>query len=121
MRNHFDHLAKQLGQAALRPSGITVVNDPINPETQYADLRYEPDPARQAARDQLGLLGRIAGGVCLLEVYSQAPQETSPASDFFRLFFLPVFILVPLMTMKSLAEERRLGTLETLGSLGTLT
>jgi hypothetical protein len=74
MRNHFDHLAKQLGQAALGPSGITVVNDPINPETQYADLRYEPDPARQAARDQLGLLGRIAGGVCLLEVYSQAPS-----------------------------------------------
>jgi hypothetical protein len=74
MRNHFDHLAKQLGQAALGPFGITVVNDPINPETQYADLRYEPDPARQAAKDQLGLLGRIAGGVCLLEVYSQAPS-----------------------------------------------
>ncbi|HEX2691733.1 MAG TPA: hypothetical protein VHN14_34220 [Kofleriaceae bacterium] len=74
MRTHFDHLAKQLGQAALGHSGITVVNDPINPETQYADLRYEPDPARQAVRDQLGLLGRIAGGVCLLEVYSQAPS-----------------------------------------------
>src|ERR1700755_425129 len=74
MRNRFDQLAKQLGQAALGPSGITVVNDPINPETQYADLRHEPDPARQAARDQLGLLGRIAGELCLLEVYSQAPS-----------------------------------------------
>ena len=60
MRNHFDHLAKELGQAALGPSGITVVNEPITAETQYADLRYEPDPARQAARDRLGLLGRIA-------------------------------------------------------------
>jgi hypothetical protein len=29
MRNHFDHLAKELGQAALGSSGITVVNDPI--------------------------------------------------------------------------------------------
>jgi hypothetical protein len=74
MRNRFDQLAKQLGQAALERSGITVVNDPINPETQYADLRHEPDPALQAARDQLGLLGRIAGGLCLLEVYSQAPS-----------------------------------------------
>src|ERR1700755_81132 len=74
MRNRFDQLAKQLGQAALGSSGITVVNDPINPETQYADLRHEPDPARQAARDQLGLLGRMAGGLCLLEVYSQAPS-----------------------------------------------
>ena len=78
MRNYFDHLAKELGQAALGPTGITVVNDPITPETQYADLRYEPDPARQAARDRLGLLGRIAGSVCLLEVYSQAPS----AEDF---------------------------------------
>ena len=68
MRNHFDHLAKELGQAALGPSGITVVNEPITAETQYADLRYEPDPARQAARDRLGLLGRIASDVCLLEV-----------------------------------------------------
>src|SRR5689334_6014510 len=74
MRNHFDHLAKELGQAALGPSGITVVNEPITAETQYADLRYEPDPARQAARDRLGLLGRIASDVCLLEVYSQAPS-----------------------------------------------
>jgi hypothetical protein len=52
MRDHFDHLAKELGQAALGPSGITVVNEPITAETQYADLRYEPDPARQAARDR---------------------------------------------------------------------
>lgn len=50
----------------------------------------------------------------LLNTYSQAPQETAPAYDFFRLFWLPVFILVPLMTMKSVSEERRLGTLETL-------
>jgi ABC-2 type transport system permease protein len=50
----------------------------------------------------------------LLDVYSQSAQETSPAYDFFRLFWLPVFILVPLMTMKSVSEERRLGTLETL-------
>ncbi len=35
-------------------------------------------------------------------------QETSPAYDFFRLFWLPVFIMVPLMTMKSVSEERRL-------------
>src|SRR5262249_32189069 len=74
LRHHLHHLANELGQAPLGPSGITVVNAPINPETQYADLRYEPDPARQAARDRLGLLGRIAGGVCLLEVYSQAPS-----------------------------------------------
>jgi len=50
----------------------------------------------------------------LLESYSEAARETSPAFDFFRLFWLAVIIVVPLMTMKSIAEERRLGTLETL-------
>jgi ABC-2 type transport system permease protein len=51
----------------------------------------------------------------LLNVYSETAQETSPAYDFFRLFLgFAVFIIVPLMTMKSISEERRLGTLETL-------
>jgi len=50
----------------------------------------------------------------LLESYSEAARETSPACDFFRLFWLAVIIIVPLMTMKSISEERRLGTLETL-------
>jgi hypothetical protein len=74
MRNRFDKLAKDLGQEALGPSGTTVVNGAINPETQYADLRHEPDPARQAERDRLGLLGRLAAFACLIEVYSQAPN-----------------------------------------------
>lgn len=35
MRNHFDHLAKELGQAALGPSGITIVNEPITGRGQH--------------------------------------------------------------------------------------
>jgi hypothetical protein len=74
MPNHFDKIAKQIGKEALSPSGTTVVNDEINPETQYADLRHEPDPAHQAQRDRLGLLGRLAASACLIEVYSDAPN-----------------------------------------------
>jgi hypothetical protein len=72
MRNHFDHLAKEIGQKALGPTGAAAAHDPINAETQYADLRYEPDPARQEERDRLGLLGRLAAVPCLIEVYSHA-------------------------------------------------
>jgi len=50
----------------------------------------------------------------ILSHYSKAPQELSPAHVFFELFWLPVFFMVPLLTMKCLAEERRLGTIETL-------
>ncbi len=50
----------------------------------------------------------------LLDAYSRSPQETPPSVVFFQLFWIPVFFMVPLLTMKSFAEERRLGTLETL-------
>jgi len=74
MRNRFDQLAKQIGQKALDRFGVAVTQDAINSETQYADLRYEPDPARQAERGRLGLLGRLAASACIIEVYSDAPN-----------------------------------------------
>jgi ABC-2 type transport system permease protein len=50
----------------------------------------------------------------ILDMYSKAPQETPPSATFFQIFFIPVFFMVPLLTMKCFAEERRMGTLETL-------
>lgn len=50
----------------------------------------------------------------LLATYAAEPSDVSPAVGFFKLFFFPVFFLTPLLTMRSLAEERRLGTIETL-------
>jgi hypothetical protein len=75
MRNRFDHVAKQIGQQALNAVGTTVIQDAINPETQYADLRHEPDPLRHSERHRLGLLGQLAAWPCLIEVYSQAPGK----------------------------------------------
>jgi hypothetical protein len=74
VRNRFDQLAKQIGQEALGPSGTTVASDEISPETQHADLRHEPDPAREAERARLGLLGRLAAVLCLIEIYGHAPD-----------------------------------------------
>ena len=50
----------------------------------------------------------------ILEEYSGTPQEVSPANVYFNLFWLPACVMVPLLTMKCIAEERRLGTIETL-------
>ncbi|MGC4071819.1 MAG: ABC transporter permease [Nibricoccus sp.] len=50
----------------------------------------------------------------LLEDYSRGPMEISPAGAFFAIFPLPVLFMVPLLTMKSISEERKNGTLETL-------
>jgi hypothetical protein len=74
MRNCFDHLAKNIGKEALGPSGLTVVHDEISPDAHHADLRHEPDPAREAERARLGLLGRIAAVLCLIEIYGRAPE-----------------------------------------------
>ena len=46
--------------------------------------------------------------------FSQEPIDSLPTADFLKLFWVPVCFMVPLLTMKSLAEERRTGTLETL-------
>jgi ABC-2 type transport system permease protein len=48
----------------------------------------------------------------VLFFYDNAPQTELPSTLYFQLFWMPVFFMVPLLTMKSVAEERRHGTLE---------
>ncbi|MBP8257762.1 MAG: ABC transporter permease subunit [Opitutaceae bacterium] len=72
----------------------------VNPGTYIAAVLF------------LAVMGFFFTG--MLEGYGGAGQEQSPATIFFRYFFIPVFFMVPLLTMKCFAEERRLGTLETL-------
>jgi hypothetical protein len=74
MRHRFDQLGKRIGREALGPSGPTAVHDEISPDAQHADLRHEPDPACAAERARLGLLGRIAAVLCLIEIYAHAPD-----------------------------------------------
>jgi hypothetical protein len=72
MHNPFDHLAKKVGKEALDPSGLTVVQYEISRDAQHADLRHDPDPKRRAERAKLGLLGRIAAVLCLIDVFGHA-------------------------------------------------
>jgi ABC-2 type transport system permease protein len=60
----------------------------------------------------LAVMGFMFTGI--LDLYSQTPQDISPAIVFFRYFPAAVLVMVPLLTMRCLAEERRLGTIETL-------
>lgn len=58
------------------------------------------------------VMGFIFQGI--VETFNQSAQESLPVVVFFQIFWLPVFFMVPLLTMKSFAEEKRQGTLETL-------
>lgn len=72
----------------------------VNPSTYIAATLF------------LAVMGFFFTGI--LQDYSRAAQEVSPAQVFFQIFWFPVLFMVPLLTMKCLAEERRLGTIETL-------
>jgi hypothetical protein len=74
MHNPFDRLAKKVGKEALDACGVTIVQYEISRDAQQADLRHDPDPARTAERARLGLLGRIAEVLCLIEIYGHAPD-----------------------------------------------
>lgn len=50
----------------------------------------------------------------VLQDYNKSPQELLPTNIFFNAFFIPVLFLVPLLTMRSIAEERRLGLMDSL-------
>ncbi len=50
----------------------------------------------------------------ILKGMANAPGERPPAEQFFSVFWLPAFFVVPLLTMRSLAGERNTGTLDTL-------
>ena len=50
----------------------------------------------------------------ILRSMVNTPSETLPTVQFFSVFWIPVFFVVPLLTMRSIAGERSIGTLDTL-------
>ena len=63
-----------------------------------------------------GLFLTLMGGIywyALLEC-SRSPQNWTPVEATFRLFWLPLLCILPLLTMRTFAEERRSGTLAAL-------
>lgn len=74
-------------------------------------------PATYAAGGLFLLLMGIVY-ISIIQDFSNRPHENVPMTHFFNGFWLPVLFLVPLITMRSFAEERRLGTLEAILTTG---
>jgi ABC-2 type transport system permease protein len=50
----------------------------------------------------------------ILRAMVEKPEDVLPSVQFFSIFWIPVFFVVPLLTMRSIAGERANGTLDTL-------
>ncbi|MEI2420632.1 hypothetical protein V6O07_10195, partial [Arthrospira platensis SPKY2] len=50
----------------------------------------------------------------ILQAMVEKPEDVLPSVQFFSIFWIPVFFVVPLLTMRSIAGERANGTLDTL-------
>lgn len=72
----------------------------INPPTYIAAVLF------------LSLMGLLYASV--LGFTASESQDDLPIVQFLSFFWIPVFFVVPLLTMRSIAEERNTGTLETL-------
>jgi hypothetical protein len=62
MRTRFDQFGKQMVRTTLETRGPVETGAEVPADTRRIDLWFMPDPARSSAPDQLGVLGRIAGG-----------------------------------------------------------
>jgi len=60
----------------------------------------------------LGLMGFLYWAI--LRGMVNTSEDTLPIVQFLRIFWIPVFFVVPLLTMRSIAGERSTGTLDTL-------
>jgi hypothetical protein len=75
MRTPFDRFAKETLSAVLSLAGSVEAQVEISTNARFVDLRYDPDPARLAALEPFGLLGRMAQrGPCLFEFFHAAPS-----------------------------------------------
>ena len=80
MRTRFDQFGKQMVRTALEVRGPVETDAEVPADTRRIDLWFMPDPIRSSAPDQLGLLGRIAGGPSTLEFFHDTPSGVDLAS-----------------------------------------
>jgi hypothetical protein len=73
MRFRFDQLAKRICRAALSWGGLVYTQHEVISDGQTVDIWFLPDPAGNAERERMGLLGRMTEGATMLEPFHNTP------------------------------------------------
>jgi hypothetical protein len=72
----FDQMSKQYLEEFLEPFGSVQRQYEVPGEAKFIDVWFVPDQAAESTISELGILGRMAAGMCLLEPYRNAPSRT---------------------------------------------
>jgi hypothetical protein len=84
-----DQLAKQYLEEFLAPYGRIERQYEVPGEAKYVDVWFIPEDAVVEPRsDDLGLLGRMTEGMCLLEPYRNAPSRTEVRISIMKLLWV---------------------------------
>ncbi len=74
MHNRFDHVGKKILRGTLAPSGAVETQLEIPAaDAQAVDTFFEPDPERAASLRRIGLLGQMAEGPTMFELFRDPP------------------------------------------------
>ncbi len=74
LHNRFDQFAKNILRDALARASTTGTEEEVLAATQKIDVYCVPDPAREAERDQMGLLGELSAAPTLFEPFHNTPS-----------------------------------------------
>jgi hypothetical protein len=72
----FDQMSKQYLEEFLEPFGNVQRQYEVPGEAKFVDVWFVPDQVSESPTAELGILGRMATGMCLLEPYRNAPTRT---------------------------------------------
>ena len=85
-RFRFDQFSKQYLEELLSPFGEVAVGQEVLGESREVDVWFTPNPQGQIDAQALGLLGRLAGAICLFEPYRNQPTPTEVRDCLLKLF-----------------------------------
>jgi Domain of unknown function (DUF4351) len=84
----FDQMSKQYLEEFLAPFGNVQRQYEVPGEAKFVDLWFVPDQAAEFSTADLGILGRMVGGMCLLEPYRSPPTRTEIRTAVMKLIWV---------------------------------
>jgi hypothetical protein len=84
----FDQMSKQYLEEFLEPFGSVQRQYEVPGEAKFVDVWFVPEQTAESPTAELGILGRMAAEMCLLEPYRNAPTRTEVRGSVMKLIWV---------------------------------